>query len=69
MSTISVSQKLDISIKESTVNQKVFLLLFILLNLNLTPRTPTSPTVLFLIPKKPKLISDIISLLVTETAG
>ena len=68
MSTISVSQKLDISIKESTVNQKVFLL-FILLNLNLTPRTPTSPTVLFLIPKKPKLISDIISLLVTETAG
>ena len=34
--------------------------------MNITLKTTTSPTVLFLILKKPKLISDIINLLVPE---
>ena len=70
MSTISVSQKLDMSIKGNTINQKVFPFLSVLLNLEYkTPTSVSSPTVLFLIPKNPKLISDIINLLVPETAG
>ena len=35
--------------------------------MNLAPRSITSPVVFFIIPKKPKLISDIINLLVPET--
>ena len=60
MSATSVSQKVDMFIKVSTVNQNVFHFLSVLLELEYTPRTRTSPTVLFLISKKPKLISDII---------
>ena len=37
-------------------------------NLNITPRSPTSPTMLFLVPKKPKLVSVIIYLLAPEAA-
>ena len=73
MSTIYVTQKLlDMPIKGSTVNQKVFPSLSILLKLvypnswDITPRKAFSPTVLFLIPKKPELISDITNLLVPE---
>ena len=67
LSTVPVLQKLDMSIKGSTVNQKVFAFLLVLLNK--APRTLPSLTVFFLIPKKPKLISDTINLLVPETAG
>ena len=68
MSTISVSQKLDMSIKGSTVYQKVFPYLSVLLELQYTPRTPTFPTVVLLISKKPNLISDIINLLAPENS-
>ena len=76
MSTVYVTQKLlDMSIKGSTVNQKVFPSLSILLKLfypnswDITPRKAISPTVLFLIPKKPKVKSDITNLLVPENTS
>ena len=34
--------------------------------MNIKPRSVSSPAVLFLIPKKPKLINDIINLLVSK---
>ena len=69
MLTISVSQKLDMSIKESTVNQKVFLFLSVLLKLEYNPHGRYFSNSIFLIPKKYKSISDIINILVLETAG
>ena len=69
MSTISVSQKLDMSIKGSTVNQEVFPFLSVLLKLEYNTEDPYSPAVLFLILKKHNLISDIINLLLLENAG
>ena len=69
MSIISVSQKLDISIKVSTVNQEVFPFLSVLLKLEYNTEDPYSPAVLFLILKKHNLISDIINLLLLENAG
>ena len=68
MSTISVSQKLDMSIKGSTVNQEVFPFLSVLLKLEYNTEDPYSPAVLFLILKKPNLISDIMNLLALENA-
>ena len=38
-------------IEGSAVNQKVFPFLSVLVELEYTPKTPTSPTVFFLIPK------------------
>ena len=71
MSTIYVSQKLDMSIniKGSTVNQEVFPFLSVLLKLEYNTEDPYSPAVLFLILKKHNLISDIINLLLLENAG
>ena len=69
MLTISVSQKLDMSIKESTVNQKVFLFLSVLLKLEYNTHGRYFSNSIFLIPKKFKSISDIINILVLETAG
>ena len=63
MSTISMSHKLETSIKGSKVNQKAFPFLSVLLKLELTTNSA------FLIWKKPKLISDIINLLIPETTG
>ena len=69
MSPISMSNKFDTSIKGSTSNQNVFSFYQYSKNLNITPTSVTFPTVLFLIPKKSKLVRDIINLLVPETAG
>ena len=69
MLTISVSQKLDMSIKESTVNQKVFLFLSVLLKLEYNTHERYFSNSVFLILKKLKSISDIINILVLETAG
>ena len=69
MLTISVSQKLDMSIKESTVNQKVFLFLSVLLKLEYNTHERYFSNSVFLIPKKLKSISDIIIILVLETGG
>ena len=57
------------SIKGSTVNQEVFPFLSVLLKLEYNTEDPYSPAVLFLILKKPNLISDIMNLLVLEDAG
>ena len=69
MSPISMSNKFDTSIKGSTSNQNVFSFYQYSKNLNITPTSVTFPTVLFLIPKKSKLVRDIINLLVPETAA
>ena len=64
-----MSNKFDTSIKGSTSNQNVFSFYQYSKNLNITPTSVTFPTVLFLIPKKSKLVRDIINLLVPETAA
>ena len=69
MSTISVSQKINMPIKGSTVNQKVFPFSSVLLKLEFNTQDAHFYDSAFYNFKETKLISDIINLLVPEIAG